>query len=167
MVPSWLSAHRGQIPDAAWQKRVEDWTPDVSASAWARLLGAQADGSAPRHVLLVAEDDSGVVALVLGTPSDDPSSGTAEIGALYVSPDRHRRGIGAALLGACANELMHHDFSALRVGVLTANLPARRFYEATGGHEVDHGSFDEEGHLLPVTVYEWSDIRTVVPGHQG
>src|SRR6187431_2054584 len=36
MVGSWLSAHRGQMPDAAWQKRVDEWTPAVSARGWAR-----------------------------------------------------------------------------------------------------------------------------------
>jgi hypothetical protein len=46
MVAAWLSAHRGQLPGEAWQKRVEEWTPDVSAQAWARLLTEQADGDA-------------------------------------------------------------------------------------------------------------------------
>jgi hypothetical protein len=58
MVDSFLSAHRGQMPDAAWQQRVD--------------------------VLLVAEDDSGVLsALVSGTAADDdPSGSIAEIEAL-------------------------------------------------------------------------------------
>jgi hypothetical protein len=51
MVTAWLSAHRGQLPDEAWQKRVEEWTPDVSAQAWARLLTEQADGDPARVVL--------------------------------------------------------------------------------------------------------------------
>ena len=28
MVDSFLSAHRGQMPDAAWQQRVDEWTPE-------------------------------------------------------------------------------------------------------------------------------------------
>jgi hypothetical protein len=81
MVESWLSAHRGQMPDVAWQKRVDEWTPDVSAQGWARVLVDQADGNVPRDVLLVAEDDSRVLhAWVYGTPADDDLSGaTAEI----------------------------------------------------------------------------------------
>jgi hypothetical protein len=27
MVDSFLPAHRGQMPDAAWQQRVDEWTP--------------------------------------------------------------------------------------------------------------------------------------------
>jgi RimJ/RimL family protein N-acetyltransferase len=49
-------------------------------------------------------------------------------------------------------------FSTLHIGVLTANLPARRFYEAMGGREIGQRTFDEEGYLLPVTIYAWSDI---------
>ena len=42
MVDSFLSAHRGQMPDAAWQQRVDEWTPEVSARGWARCeLAAQ------------------------------------------------------------------------------------------------------------------------------
>jgi ribosomal protein S18 acetylase RimI-like enzyme len=163
MVESWLSAHRGQLPDEAWQKRVDEWSPDVSARGWARVLAEQADGNAPRDVVLVAEDDSPAPhGLVYGTPADDDLSGaTAEISALYVSPDHRGRGIGAMLLRAAARELATFCFTTLRVGVLTANLPARNFYEAMDGREVGRRTFDEEGYLLPVTVYAWSDISVL------
>lgn len=84
MVDSFLSAHRGQMPDAAWQQRVDEWTPEVSARGWARAITDQAEGNAARDVLLVAEDDSGVLsALVAGTAADDdPSGSIAEIEAL-------------------------------------------------------------------------------------
>ena len=138
MVDSWLSAHRGQMPDAAWQKRVDEWTPDVSSRGWVRAFTERADGNASRDVLLVAEDDGGVLsALVSGTAVDDDASGSmAEIGALYVLPDRRGQGIGGSLLREAASELAKLGFSALHVGVLAANLPARRFYEAMGGREI-------------------------------
>jgi hypothetical protein len=81
MVDSFLSADRGQMPDAAWQQRVDEWTPEVSARGWARAITDQAEGNAARDVLLVAEDDSGVLsALVSGTAADDdPSGSIAEI----------------------------------------------------------------------------------------
>ncbi len=106
MVPSWLAAHRDHVPADAFQKRVEEWTPDVSAAAWARLLDAQDDAGVPDDVLLVAEDESGVVVgLVLGTPGQDDADRVAEIGAIYVLPNRHRMGTGTALLRACADQL--------------------------------------------------------------
>jgi hypothetical protein len=45
------------MPDAAWQQRVDEWTPEVSARGWARAITDQAEGNAARDVLLVAEDD--------------------------------------------------------------------------------------------------------------
>ena len=53
---------------------------------------------------------------------------------------------------------------SFRIGVLTANNPARAFYEAMGGREIGHGTDDEEGYLLPVTIYGWADITDLDPG---
>ena len=163
MVDSFLSAHRGQMPDEAWQQRVDEWTPDVSARGWARAIKERAEGKAARDVLLVAEDDAGALsALVSGSAADDdPSGSIAEIGALYVLPDRRGQGFGGSLLRAAAGELADFGFSVLHIGVLTANLPARGFYEAMGGREIGQRTDDEEGFLLPVTVYGWSDITAL------
>lgn len=164
IVEAWLSAHRGQMPEEAWQKRVVDWTPDVSARGWARLLSEQAVGDHPRMVLLVAEEERGdPVALALATEDEtDEAGATAQVNALYVLPAHQGRGIGRLLLHAVAAELVSLGFSGLRTGVLTANLPARRFYEAMGGREVGQRSFDEEGVPLPETVYAWPDLGTLV-----
>ena len=163
MVDSFLSAHRGQMPDAAWQKRVDEWTPDVSARGWARAITEQGGGHAVRDVLLVAEDDACVLcALVSGTAADDdPSGSIAEIGALYVLPDRRGQGIGRSLLRAAASDLATLGFSELQIDVLTANLAARGFYEVMGGREIGRRTVDEEGYLLPVTIYGWPDITAL------
>ncbi len=160
MVESWLTAHRGQVPDAAWHKRLKEWTPDVSARGWARTFAQLAQGHDRREVLLVAEaDPDGPVALVLGTEADNNTSGAvAEISALYVLPDRQGQGIGRLLLKDASKELAALGFTTLHVGVLTANLPARGFYEAMGGQEIGQRTFEEEGYLLPGTVYAWTDI---------
>jgi ribosomal protein S18 acetylase RimI-like enzyme len=166
MVASFLAAHRGQMPDAAWQKRADEWTPNVSARGWARAIAERGGGNATRDVVLVAEDDAGTLcALVSGTAADDdPSGPVAEIGALYVLPDRRGQGIGGSLLRAAAKELAASGFSGLQVGVLTANLAARGFYEAMGGREIGGREFDEEGHVLAGTVYQWADITALIGG---
>jgi len=89
--------------DVAWQQRVDEWTPDVSARAWARTIADRADGKDAREVLLVAADDDGKLsALVSGSAADDDRSGSiAEIGALYVVPDRRGQGFGGSLLLRC------------------------------------------------------------------
>lgn len=168
MVEAWLAAHRGQMPDALWQKRLEEWTPEVSAAAWARLLAEQKEGEAPDVVVLVAEEaeeGSDPLALVMGNQDGEDSSGsTAQVGALYVRPDHRGQGIGRALLGEAARQLARLGFSALHIRVLTLNRPARAFYEAMGGHELGQRTFDEEGVLLPETVYAWPDITTLACG---
>ena len=163
MVESFMSAHRSHLPDAAWQKRVREWTPEVSADGWARALARLDEENVERGIVLVAEDDDGVLsALVSGAAADDDASGTtAEVGALYVLTGRRGQGIGTSLLRAAATELAELGFSAIQVGVLTANLPARGFYEAMGARETGQRMFDEEGHLLPMTIYAWPDISTL------
>lgn len=162
MVEAWLAAHRGQVPEAAWLKRVEEWTPEVSAAGWARLL-SEPD---PRTLLLVAEERNDVpVGLVLADEDpDDESGGTAQVAALYVLPGHQGRGIGRQLLVCAAAELASLGFSRLHIGVLTANAAARGFYEAMGGLEVGERTYDEDGFLLPATVYAWSDLAELVTG---
>ena len=163
MVEAWLTAHRGQVPDAAWHKRVNEWTPEVSAQAWARNFAERAQGHHPRDVLLVAEDDADdLIAVVFGMEADDDSSGSvAEVAGLYVLPDRQRQGIGRLLLMEAGKELATLGFTKLQIGVLTTNLPARGFYKAMGGHEIGQRTIDEEGYLLPGTVYGWTDIAAL------
>ncbi len=166
MVESFLAAHRGQMPEEAWRKRVDEWTPEVSARGWARAIASLVDGTDARDVLLVAEDEPGVLSgLVSGTPAEDvPSGATAEIGALYVLPGRQGQGVGGSLLRVAAGALADLGFSSLRLEVLTANTPARGFYEAMGGREIGQGTVDEEGYQLPVTVYAWADITSLWSG---
>jgi GNAT superfamily N-acetyltransferase len=164
MVESFLDAHRGQMPDAAYQKRVDEWTPEVSAAGWARALAELADGIPERDVVLVAEDDGGLLGLVSGGAAEGAvSATTCEIGALYVHSQHHGHGIGAALLRAAARQLGELGFSELHIGVLSANSPARAFYESMGGREIGHDTDDEEGYLLPVTIYGWADITDLDP----
>ena len=103
--------------------------------------------------------------MAYATPAqDDPSGAVATLSARYVLPGQQRLGAGAALLRTVARELSDLALGTLRVDVLTANLPARRFYEAMGGIEAGGGVLDEEGHSIPVTAYEWRDLRTLANG---
>ena len=163
MVESFLSAHRGQMPDAAFQKRVEEWTPEVSAAGWARALTGIADGNSDRDVILVAEDDGGLLGLVAGGAADAGAvtGTTCEIGALYVHSQHRGEGIGRALLRAAADHLADLGYCELRISVLSANRPARVFYEAMGGREIGQGTDDEGGYLLPLTTYGWADLTNL------
>ncbi len=135
----------------------------------ARGVGARstrlAHGNPEREVILVAESDDGdLVGLVSGGSAERDAKGKiAEIGALYVVPSRQRQGIGRSLLRVAADELAGLGFLELHVGALSADLSARAFYEAMGGREIGQRTFDEEGYLLPLTVYAWPDIASLMP----
>ena len=94
-------------------------------------------------------------------PTTTPRAQSAEIVVLRVLPDRQGQGIGRVLLTEASKELATMGFTKLQIGVLTANVPARRFYEAMGGHEIGQRTIAEQGHLLPGTVYEWTDIAAL------
>jgi len=172
MVDTFLAAHRGQIPAAAWDSEErapggrKEWTYEVSEPGWAGTLREIADGTSPRTCLYVALDEAGAIAgLAMGGPADeDPTGHTGEVGALYVLPSHQERGLGRRLVQAVAAHLARHGMTALRIGCLAANAPARRFYEALGGVVVGEREVDEEGFMLPEVVYGWPDIRALRGG---
>src|SRR5437870_2466952 len=107
MVDTYLSAHRGQVPEEVWTKRKDEWTYEVSERAWARTLREMAAGKSPRECLYVAEDEAGeVVGLVLGGPPRKGAPANAgEVLILYVRESHQRRGIGRRLVQAAAAHL--------------------------------------------------------------
>jgi len=82
---------------------------------------------------------------------------TGEVHVLYVDPHHQRRGVGRALLEAVAGRLAARGRRRLLVGVLAANAPARRFYEATGGRLLGQRSIEDDGGVLDEAVYVWED----------
>ena len=91
IVDTWLSAHKGQVPEAQWRKRREEWTYEASERGWIGTLQAIADDSSPRECVYLAVDtDPGkgseeIIGLVMGGPAEvGPWPNAGEIYALYV-----------------------------------------------------------------------------------
>src|SRR5207244_2320557 len=124
---------------------------------WLRFLGEIVDGTCPRDCAYVAEDEAGeVIGLAVGGPArGDAPEHPGEIRVLYVRESHQRRGFGHRLVQAVAAHLARRGMSALLIGCLAANTPARRFYEALGGRVVGTREFDQEGVMLPEVVYGW------------
>jgi ribosomal protein S18 acetylase RimI-like enzyme len=163
MVDTFLLAHRGQIPEAAWEKRRQEWTYEVSENGWARLLREMTEGALPGECLYVAVDAAGtVVGLAGGEPAGDAAGTTGQIGGLYVLPSHQGRGLGRRLVQAVAAHLARAGMTALQIGCLAANGPARGFYEALGGVVIAEREVDEGGFMLPEVVYGWADIGALV-----
>ena len=129
MVTAWLAAHRRHIPPAAWERRRERWTPEVSASGWERCLRERdASPDLTRACYLVAEDNQGrIVGVAAAAAAEaDPSGTLGEVGSLYVHPDHQTRGIGGRLVRELAARLEQMGVRSLHVGVLTTNVDAQR-----------------------------------------
>jgi len=172
-VSSYLAAHRGQVPEAVWLARREQWTPEVSARAWAAALAEIAADPEPTACVYLAvepwagvdrdgdgvEPGGEVVGVAMGQRAEmSPWPCTGQVSALYVLPGHQGGGLGRCLVSAVAAHLHERGLSALTIAVLAANTPARRFYQALGGREVATEVTEEAGHQLPQVVYGWPDI---------
>ncbi|HEU5485330.1 MAG TPA: GNAT family N-acetyltransferase [Microlunatus sp.] len=165
MVTTWLGAHRSHIPPAAWKRRQESWTPEVSAAGWERHLRERdANRSGARACYLIAEDPAGslVAIAAAAVAADEPTGATGEVGSLYVHPDHQRQGLGRLLLRQLATRLQAMGVQVLHIGVLATNDEAQRFYQALGGQLSGERLFDEDGDLLLERVYTWPDLTVLM-----
>jgi GNAT superfamily N-acetyltransferase len=150
-VAVWQAAYRGLLPDAF----LDAISVERRAAMWRQIVERQA---APA---LVAEQDGRIVGFVVGGPSrdDDAQPGvTAEILAIYVTPDRWGAGVGAQLLQEALTMLRDQSFQEVTLWVLRDNVRARRFYasagfQADGGEKIDvmgGVTFDEVRYRLRI-----------------
>jgi ribosomal protein S18 acetylase RimI-like enzyme len=163
IVDTFLSTHRGQVPDEVLAKRRQEWTYEVSERAWARALRGIAEGNSPGECAYVAEDETGgVIGLATGGPADgEVLENAGAIYALFVREGHQRRGLGRRLVQTVATQLVLAGRTSLVVGCLAANAPARRFYEALGARVVGEYEIDEYGIVLPGVTYGWADARAL------
>lgn len=109
---------------------------------WERLLGEPG----ARTVNLVAEDDGGqVVGLLHAGPTRDDDGGpaTAEVVAIYASPDAWGAGAGRGLMTTALDRLGESGYADVTLWVLDSNDRARRFYERAG-FALDGAAKDED-----------------------
>lgn len=91
-------------------------------------------GPRPRFRCLLAEQDGEAVGLLLYFPVYGTFAGEAgfHVEDLFVREAARGRGIGRALLAACAAEAEREGCARLQLAVLDWNEPARRLYESLG-----------------------------------
>lgn len=123
-VDSWRAAYAGIVPARILER--------MDAAAFAPRLALRL-GGADHGILAAQAADGAVEGFVIAGPSrDEDAQGAGEIGAIYLAPEARGRGIGAALLEAACEGLADRGFGSVVLWVLTANAPARRFYERHG-----------------------------------
>ena len=162
MVDTWLSAHRGQVPDAQWQRRRDEWTYAVSEGAWRGLLEEIADGVNTDDCVYVALVEEDLVGVAVGCPSGlGLLPDAAEVSGVYVRPEHQGRGLGRRLVQTVAADQAARGRRALLISCLVANAPARRFYEAIGGRVIGTHETEDYGFREPQVVYGWEDIHVL------
>ncbi len=121
---SWQAIYRGHIPDDV----LDNLSIDEREKLWKTLLENNAS-------IIVLEDNNDLVGFVSFCPSRDEdvnSQKIAEISAIYLSPDKWRKGFGKMLCDAAIEELRKSDFTEVTLWVLDENQQARQFYEKMG-----------------------------------
>ena len=147
---------------------VEAWQTCFRGAVSDDLLDAQQAGqrgayfrthlpSEPPYLTVVAVDDDDVIGYVhVGPCRDEDSACRAEIWGLYVSPRRHRKGVGTALMRRAMGWIRSGGLSEATLWTLRDVPATRRFYEAVGG-EWDLGEKSEHvrGHDLRQVRYRF------------
>lgn len=107
-------------------------------------------------LLLVAVDgEDMVIAFALAFVEADPAPW---LESLHVAADLRGHGVGTRLMRATAAELRKRGYNTMRLGVVSGNDGAARFYERLGGSfEGKEAASWANGvtHLL----YRWNDLR--------
>lgn len=161
-VESYRSAHRDQIP----AESLVQFTYEESERNWTRTIREQSSADERLEFIYIAETDEGlVIGVAMGGPaSSDSPLYTGEIYFLYLLPEYHRQGIGRLLTIRVVERLVEQGMSSLLIRVLKANAPARRFYEALGGHLVSEleEPFEDRGAMLVRVAYGWQDVNVLL-----
>lgn len=161
MVATWLSAHRGQVPEGQWQRRRAEWTVAVSEQGWRQWLAELDAGREPEMCVYVAAAAGDVVGLAAGGPATLALlPNAAEVSAVYVRSTHQGQGVGRRLVQTVAAHQARLGRQALLICALQTNTPARRFYEALGGHVIGTHETEDYGFKEPQVVYGWEDIDT-------
>lgn len=159
-VDTWKATYRGMVPNSF----LDGLAYDRSTRGWEKALGA---GGIQR--VLVAEDEMGsIVGFASGGPNrdtDTPSKG--ELYAMYILPGQQQQGLGKDLLRRFANAMIADGLDSLTAWVLTANAPARRFYEAMGGTLAAQRQVEIGGQPLDEVAYAWASLSACCTPHQG
>jgi len=151
-VASWKTTYPGIVPEAALaaldqESRRQFWQQQLEASAFP---------------VFIAESDSGVFGFLAGgpirTPIDDYD---AEVYAMYLLQDHHRKGAGRALLQQLAQTLHKMDHQSMLVWVLEAN-PAADFYRHLGAVPVTSQTIEIGGATLPELALGWPNLEVLL-----
>jgi ribosomal protein S18 acetylase RimI-like enzyme len=156
-VQAWRESYGALVSEAALDAR----PVEKRAQQWRNTLG---EPGSPTFVY-VAEQDGAVCGFgSAGKVRWTGLSTGSEVSSLYLLDAVKRRGVGRALFRQLLAELAARGFTSTGLWVLTANEPARRFYEAMGGRTGDMRVERRDGHVLDEIAYIWDDLGAFALG---
>lgn len=126
-VDAWREAYRGLVPD----ELLDTLSESSRSMKWHQKIG----DPPPRSEIFVAETDGELVGFVSCGPCRDEDLRQLDVGeiyALYVDPNRWRRGTGSDLLRRAVRYFDHGEFECMALWVLEDNEAAQTFYEKAG-----------------------------------
>ena len=151
-VAAWREAYPGLVPEAV----LAALDPGERAAMWREVL--RREGAV--HLAERAGRIIGFVASGEQRDSSLPCSG--EIHAIYVLQAAQRQGVGRALIGYAARDLLARGHRSALLWVMEGNAPARRFYESLRGREIARRAETREGHSATGIAYAWDDLAALL-----
>jgi GNAT superfamily N-acetyltransferase len=122
-----------------WQYAYQDIVPDavlnnLSVAAHEQLWRHSLEAPSPQRRTWIAHGESTILGFCSTGESadDDATTEIAEVGAIYLEPNRIGTGVGRALFAHAVQDLRHRAFLTATLWVFRDNLRARRFYEVAG-----------------------------------
>jgi ribosomal protein S18 acetylase RimI-like enzyme len=145
-VASWKAAYRGMLPD----DYLDSLSADDRLAQWEEWLRG---GLEPGRVVVVEQTGLGVRGFASWRRQHERPQ-TAELGAMYLSPEAWGQGLGRLLLNTVVDRMRDRGCRDAVLWVHPDNQRARRFYEAAGWkHEDELKHFDLWGLSVPSTLY--------------
>jgi ribosomal protein S18 acetylase RimI-like enzyme len=151
-VSAWREAYPGLVPDAV----LAALDPLERAAMWRQAL---AQGAAVH----LAERDGRIVGFIsCGAQRDTSLPCQGEILAIYVLQAAQRQGVGRALMGFAARDLLRRGHGSALLWVMEGNTAARQFYRELNGREIARREQAREGHSATGIAYAWDDVAALL-----
>jgi GNAT superfamily N-acetyltransferase len=123
----WRAAYAGMVPDRLIENLpLAAWRHDVGSGVRAPIADAFT------HVAIVDGAVAGYCYVAAPGREEPEGSRSAELVAIYVAPERWRRGVGRALAESAVAEAERLGYEELRLWTFEPNAPAQEFYAALG-----------------------------------
>ncbi len=84
-----------------------------------------------------------------------------ELYAIYLLKQAQGQGAGRKLFNVTVCEFVRRGCNSMMLWVLKDNTPARKFYEAMGGHVMCEKPIEIGGETLIEVAYGWKDLRSL------